>query len=118
MPLKKIAAHFSSENPSHKKDELAVKKKFKEALMSLDQLDRALSSLEEPPTDFYDTLCFYPHFLELVMETVFLEFVKTENECLDKTKEESAAIKKKFLKFMQPYLRQIVSWMKQSVWAQ
>ncbi|MDB5037007.1 MAG: hypothetical protein JWQ35_535 [Bacteriovoracaceae bacterium] len=87
-------------NPDFKKDLAALSNKIEAAKTALTELKNDLQNetFLKNPEGLYEKLPQTPHFIELVLEVVFLDWVKTENLCLNADLESARSTKRDFLK--------------------
>jgi hypothetical protein len=89
-----------SDNPDKAKDEMALAKKLDLARSSLTELIETLkkSEAQDIIADLYESLPNKPHFLELVLEVVFLDWVKSQNRTLNSDAKEAGPVQRDFLR--------------------
>ncbi len=94
-----LQIHIPKQNPQRETDSIALQQKLSEARGALLSLKRQIQKLGplESPTVLYNGISRTPHFLELVLEVVFSDWVKTENLCLNAGLQDAKDHQRKFL---------------------
>lgn len=82
LDLNELGFQFPTQNPDYEIDQSKFKAKISEARNTLTTVRKSLEAVEHPEV-LYEKLPSTPHFLELVFEVVFLDWVRSQNRILN-----------------------------------